>query len=171
MTRIDVVTIFPEFFSGMLGASLLGKAIARGDLDVRLHQLRDWTTDKHHSVDDTPYGGGHGMVMKIEPLVAAIEAVAAPGAVRILLSARGRRLTQARADDLAAAERPIVLVCGRYEGVDERIADYVDTHGAQFILSGCLDAPMLERSVAKMKRGRDALNTILEAARAQQVAS
>lgn len=156
MTRIDVVTIFPEFFSGMLGASLLGKAIARGDLDVRLHQLRDWTTDKHHSVDDTPYGGGHGMVMKIEPLVAAIEAVAAPGAVRILLSARGRRLTQARADDLAAAERPIVLVCGRYEGVDERIADYVEEQlciGDYVLSGGEVAAAVVIDAVARLVPG------------------
>ncbi|MFM8412097.1 MAG: tRNA (guanosine(37)-N1)-methyltransferase TrmD [Alphaproteobacteria bacterium] len=138
MTRIDVVTIFPEFFSGMLGASLLGKAIARGDLEVGLHQLRDWTTDKHRTVDDTPYGGGRGMVMKIEPLVAALDAVSRPGAIRILMSARGRRFTQARAWELANAGRPIVLVCGRYEGVDERIVDHVDEQLCigDYVLSG-----------------------------------
>ena len=135
--RIDVITLFPEYFSGLLSASLLGKAIARGEIDVRLHQLRDWATDKHRTVDDTPYGGGHGMVMKIEPLVSALEAVAGPGATRILLSARGRRFTQQRAIELAAAPQ-LVLVCGRYEGVDERLAAYVDEQVCigDYVLSG-----------------------------------
>jgi tRNA (guanine37-N1)-methyltransferase len=135
--RIDVLTIFPEYFSGILGTSLLGKAAARGTLEFGLHQLRDYTTDRHRSVDDTPYGGGFGMVMKIEPLVAALEAIAPPGATRILLSARGRRFTQATAHELAA--RPhLVLVCGRYEGVDERIAGYVDDQlcVGDYVLSG-----------------------------------
>ena len=73
--RIDVITIFPEYFTGILEASLIGKAIAANKLDIRLHQLRDWADGKHRSVDDTPYGGGHGMVMKIEPLVRALEDV------------------------------------------------------------------------------------------------
>lgn len=156
MTRIDVVTIFPEFFSGMLGASLLGKAIARGDLEVGLHQLRDWARDKHRTVDDTPYGGGRGMVMKIEPLVAAIEAVSRPGAIRILMSARGRRFTQARAWELASAGRPIVLVCGRYEGVDERIVDHVDEQlciGDYVLSGGEVAAAVVIDAVARLVPG------------------
>ncbi|MEW6269924.1 MAG: tRNA (guanosine(37)-N1)-methyltransferase TrmD [Thermodesulfobacteriota bacterium] len=135
--RIDVLTIFPEYFSGMLGASLLGKAIARGTLDVRLHQLRDYTTDRHRTVDDTPYGGGHGMVMKIEPLVTALEAICPPGARRILLTARGERFTQATAQRLAG-ESSLLLVCGRYEGIDERITSYVDEQLCigDYVLSG-----------------------------------
>ncbi|HEY8516410.1 MAG TPA: tRNA (guanosine(37)-N1)-methyltransferase TrmD [Candidatus Binatia bacterium] len=135
--RIDVLTIFPEYFSGILATSLLGKAIARGTLDVRLHQLRDWTTDKHRTVDDTPYGGGHGMVMKIEPLVAALEAISPPGARRILLTARGSRFTQETAHRLAR-EEALVLVCGRYEGIDERIDRYVDEQLCigDYVLSG-----------------------------------
>lgn len=135
--RIDVLTIFPEYFSGVLSTSLLGKAIARGTLDVRLHQLRDYTTDRHRTVDDTPYGGGHGMVMKIEPLVTALEAISPPGARRVLFSARGHRFTQAVAHRLA--ELPsLVLVCGRYEGVDERIASFVDEQLCigDYVLSG-----------------------------------
>ena len=123
--RIDVITIFPEYFEGILRASLIGKGIAAGRLDIRLHQLRDWTHDKHRTVDDTPYGGGHGMVMKIEPLVAALEEVAGPSASKYLLAARGLPFTQARAQELAEVEQ-LVLVCGRYEGVDERLADYID---------------------------------------------
>lgn len=135
--RIDVLTIFPEYFGGVLSTSLLGKAIQKGTLDVRLHQLRDYTTDRHRTVDDTPYGGGHGMVMKIEPLVTALEAITPPGARRILFSARGSRFTQQDAHRLAAAPA-LVLVCGRYEGVDERIAAYVDEQLCigDYVLSG-----------------------------------
>ncbi len=135
--RIDVLTIFPEYFSGVLSTSLLGKAIQRGTLDVRLHQLRDYTTDRHRTVDDTPYGGGHGMVMKIEPLVTALEAIAPQGARKILFSARGSRFTQEVAHRLAG-EKSLTLVCGRYEGVDERIAAYVDEQLCigDYVLSG-----------------------------------
>jgi tRNA (guanine37-N1)-methyltransferase len=135
--RIDVLTIFPEYFSGVLSASLLGKAIARGTLDVRLHQLRDHTTDKHRTVDDTPYGGGHGMVMKVEPLVTALEAITPPGARRVLFSARGDRFTQQVAQRLAGLPS-LVLVCGRYEGVDERITEFVDEQLCigDYVLSG-----------------------------------
>jgi tRNA (guanine37-N1)-methyltransferase len=135
--RIDVLTIFPEYFAGLLTTSLLGKALAKGTMDVRLHQLRDFTADRHRSVDDAPYGGGHGMVMKIEPLVAALESISPPGATRILLSARGHRFTQQVAQRLAQAPA-IVLVCGRYEGVDERIAGYIDEQLCigDYVLSG-----------------------------------
>lgn len=135
--RIDVLTIFPEYFSGILESSLLGKARARGHLEVRTHQLRDWTTDRHRSVDDSPYGGGHGMVMKVEPLVKAIEALAVPGMRKILLAARGRPLRQAGVVELAQLPA-LLLVCGRYEGVDERVLEYVDDSicVGDYVLSG-----------------------------------
>jgi tRNA (guanine37-N1)-methyltransferase len=135
--RIDVLTIFPEYFTGLLTTSLLGKALAKGTMDVRLHQLREFTADRHRTVDDAPYGGGHGMVMKIEPLVTALESISPPGATRILLSARGHRFTQEVALRLAQAPA-IVLVCGRYEGVDERIAGFIDEQLCigDYVLSG-----------------------------------
>ena len=123
--RIDILTIFPEYFSGILKASLIGKGIEAGKIDIRLHQLRDWASDKHHTVDDTPYGGGHGMVMKIEPLVAAIEEIAGPKAIKLLLAARGESFTQEKAATLARADQ-VLLICGRYEGVDERLDSYID---------------------------------------------
>lgn len=136
--RIDVLTLFPEFFAGVLETSLLGKSIARGLVQVVLHQIRDFATDRHRTVDDTPYGGGHGMVMKAEPIVRALEAVAPAGARRILLSARGERFTQERARKLAALDRGFVLVCGRYEGVDERVDAFVDEQlcVGDYVLSG-----------------------------------
>lgn len=135
--RIDILTIFPEYFSGILKASLIGKGIEAGKIDIRLHQLRDWATDKHHTVDDTPYGGGHGMVMKIEPLVAAIEEIAGPKAIKLLLAARGESFTQKKAATLASADQ-ILLICGRYEGVDERLGAYIDGQIAigDYVLNG-----------------------------------
>jgi tRNA (guanine-N1)-methyltransferase len=135
--QIDVITIFPEYFSGILATSLLGKAVARGDVRIRLHQLRDFATDRHRTVDDTPYGGGQGMVLKLEPLVAAIEAIAEPGARRVLLTPRGRSLTQSLTAELARADQ-VVLVCGRYEGVDERLDAWLDERVCigDYVLSG-----------------------------------
>lgn len=124
--HFEVVTIFPEMLRSFLEAGLLGKAIERGLVAVSTVDPRDFTTDRHRSVDDAPYGGGVGMVMRVEPLVAAVEAiVAARGpAHRVLLSPAGRPLTQDRVRALAAEPR-IVLVCGRYEGIDERVRELV----------------------------------------------
>jgi tRNA (guanine37-N1)-methyltransferase len=119
--RIDVFTIFPEYFSGVLDASLLGRARADGRLDVRLHDPRDQTADRHRSVDDAPYGGGAGMVMAPEPLFAAVEAAAPPRPL-FLLAASGRPFDQAVARELAALPG-FSMICGRYEGVDQRVAD------------------------------------------------
>lgn len=120
--RIDIVTIFPEFFEGPLRAALLGKAVERGLLDIRVHDLRAHTTDRHRSVDDEPFGGGPGMVMKPEPWFAAVESIEGWGqARRILLTPAGRPLRQHVADELALAPH-LILMCGRYEGIDERVA-------------------------------------------------
>ena len=121
--RIDIVTLFCDFFDGPLRTSLLGKAIDSGRLAVTPHDLRQWGLGKHRAVDDEPYGGGAGMVMRPEPLFAAVDALRAPGSRVILLSARGPLLTQAKVAELAAQEH-LVLLCGRYEGVDERVATH-----------------------------------------------
>ena len=121
--RVDVFTIFPGFFAGALETSLLGRARERGLLDVRLHDPRDWTSDRHRAVDDTPFGGGAGMVMMPEPLFAAVEAVDPPRPLW-LLSAAGRRFDQALARELAGGAG-FSLLCGRYEGVDQRVADHL----------------------------------------------
>lgn len=121
--RIDIVTIFPEYFAP-LGVSLLGKACARGLLDIEVHDLRSWTSDRHRTVDDTPYGGGPGMVMKPEPWGAALDALLAmPGTATprlIVPTPSGRPFTQAVAGAFAAEER-LVFACGRYEGIDARV--------------------------------------------------
>ncbi len=120
--RIDVLTIFPGLFESPLRESLLGKAIEGGVLDVRVHDIRDHATDKHRQVDDESYGGGPGMVMKPEPVFAAVEALGEGPKRVLLLSPAGRRLDQALVRELAS-EPWLVLVCGRYEGVDERVVE------------------------------------------------
>jgi tRNA (guanine37-N1)-methyltransferase len=119
--RIDVFTIFPGYFPGPLATSIVGRARERGLLDVRVHDLREWTTDRHRSVDDEPLGGGPGMVMTPGPLFAAVTAIDPPGP-RLLLSPAGSRFDQATARELAAGSG-LSLLCGRYEGIDQRVAD------------------------------------------------
>ncbi len=135
--RIDVFTIFPEWFAGPFDASLLGKARAAGRLDLRVHDLREHTTDRHRSVDDTPYGGGAGMVLAPEPIFAAVEAAEPPRPL-LLLSAAGRPFDQSTATDLAAGDG-FSLLCGRYEGVDQRVADHLcdgELSVGDFVLAG-----------------------------------
>jgi tRNA (guanine37-N1)-methyltransferase len=120
MWRASVLTIFPDMFPGPLGQSLAGKALASGAWALDAVDIRDFATDKHRTVDDTPAGGGPGMVMKADVLGRAIDAVATYGRPRLLLSPRGRPLTQGRVEELTR-EAGVVLLCGRFEGVDERV--------------------------------------------------
>ena len=123
--RIDVLTLFPDIFRSYLGQSLLKKAIDRQLVEVHPHDFRDWSRDRHHKVDDRPYGGGPGMVIRVEPVVESVEDVLArseqPARV-VLLSPQGRRLNQPIVEQLAA-ERRLLLLCGRYEGFDQRVVD------------------------------------------------
>ena len=122
--RFDVLTVFPEMFGDTLEASLLGKAQRRGIVEVQVHDLRKWASGPHHITDDYPYGGGPGMVMKPEPIVAAVEAVRGADGWVVLLTPQGTRLDQAGVRRLA--QRPhLLLICGRYEGVDERVRELV----------------------------------------------
>ena len=123
--RFDVLTLFPTIFSGYLEQSLLGKAIERGCLDVHVHDMRNWSSDPHHKVDDRPYGGGPGMVLQVGPVVECVEAVtelADEPAELILLTPQGKPLNQRVVEELAEVPRMIVI-CGRYEGFDQRIID------------------------------------------------
>ncbi len=136
--RIDVLTIFPGILESPLRESLLGKAIEKGVLDVRVHDIRDHATDKHRQVDDESYGGGPGMVMKPEPIFAAVEALGPDPKRVLLLSPAGRRLDQALVRELAV-EPWLVLVAGRYEGVDERVVEGLGTEEisiGDYVLSG-----------------------------------
>jgi tRNA (guanine37-N1)-methyltransferase len=119
--RVDVISIFPAYLDGPLQVSLLGKAVERGLLDVHLHDLRSWTSDRHRTVDDTPYGGGAGMVMRPEPWGLALDEIVPAGGARLVVpTPAGRPFTQQLAQELAAEPR-LVFGCGRYEGIDQRV--------------------------------------------------
>jgi tRNA (guanine37-N1)-methyltransferase len=139
---IHVVTIFPEMFASFVGASLLGKAIQKNLLEVKFTDPRDFTQDKHRSVDDAPYGGGAGMVMRPDPLVSAIESIGASR--KILLTPTGRRLDRAYVSELAREEK-LTLICGRYEGFDARVRPFVDEELSigDFVLQGGEPAAMI----------------------------
>jgi tRNA (guanine37-N1)-methyltransferase len=135
---VDIVTIFPAYFASPLAAGLLGKAGERGLVQVHLHDLRTWAADRHHSVDDAPFGGGAGMVMLPGPWFEALDALQADGPAHVvLLAPDGRRFDQATATRLAGEPR-LVLCCGRYEGVDERVRTRVDEvlSIGDFVLAG-----------------------------------
>jgi tRNA (guanine37-N1)-methyltransferase len=122
--QIDILTLFPRMLDGFLTESILGKGLERGLLGVKVHDLRDWTTDKHHTADDRPFGGGAGMVLKPEPVFAAIEQLQTPGCRRIYLTPDGVPLSPVLAQELSS-ERHLVLLSGHYEGIDQRIRDRV----------------------------------------------
>ncbi|GAB2835880.1 tRNA (guanosine(37)-N1)-methyltransferase TrmD [Microbacterium insulae] len=131
--RVDIVTIFPAFFD-VLDVSLIGKARDRGILDLRVHDLREWTHDRHRTVDDTPYGGGAGMVMKPEPWGEALDEVLTDDAVLLVPSPAGELFTQSMARELAQ-ESHLVFACGRYEGIDQRVVDHYSARGRVRLIS------------------------------------
>jgi tRNA (guanine37-N1)-methyltransferase len=154
--RIDVVTLFPELFEAPLRTSLLGKAIEAGRIEVGVRDLREHGLGKHRSVDDEPYGGGAGMVMRPEPIFAAVEAVREEGSHVVLLSPRGARFDHALASRLAALEH-LILVCGRYEGVDQRVADHLADEevsiGDYVLAGGEVAALVVIEAVARLVPG------------------
>lgn len=156
--RIDILTLFPEMLAGPLQTSLLGKAVAEGLLDVAVTNIRDFAVDRHNTVDDSPYGGGAGMVMKCEPIYAAVESLRPKNSLErvILLSPRGAPLTQARVRELAR-EPDLALLCARYEGVDERVSQDLVTEEisiGDYVLSGGeLPALVLVEAISRMIPG------------------
>ena len=154
MLRFDIITIFPEFFRETIDCGIVRRARNAGLVQITAHDLRQWTVDKHHVVDDRPFGGGDGMVLKPEPIFAAVEALT--GASRreelppktrvVLLSAQGEVFSQRLAQDLSQSDSRIVLLCGRYEGVDERVSEALITDEisiGDYVLSGGEPAAMV----------------------------
>jgi tRNA (guanine37-N1)-methyltransferase len=160
--KFEVFTLLPEVFPPYLESSILQKARQRGLVDVRVHNIRDYTHDRHHTTDDTPYGGGGGMVMKPEPIFEAVESVLGfdpaqpPPTPIILLTPQGRVFTQRVAEELSSHER-IALLCGRYEGVDERIREHLVTDeisiGDYVLTGGELPALMIIDAVSRLIPG------------------
>jgi len=164
--RIDILTLFPKMFDGVLGESMLKRARHKGIIDVRIHDLRDWTADRHRTADDYPYGGGPGMVMKVEPVFRALNDLRAlrggarsgrrnRGTKVVLLTPQGRRFDQRTARDWSG-ERRIVVVCGHYEGVDERVRSLVTDEisiGDYILTCGEIPAMVLIDCVARLLPG------------------
>lgn len=157
--RFDILTLFPGIFSGYLEESLLKKAIEKGLIEVCLHDFRQWSRDKHHHVDDRPFGGGPGMVIKVEPIVECVEAVRPlwnESGRLILLTPQGIRLTQAKVKELASESR-LTLICGRYEGFDQRIIDLLKPEEisiGDYVLNGGEVAAMaIVDAVIRLKPG------------------
>jgi tRNA (guanine37-N1)-methyltransferase len=154
-----VLTIFPEFFAGPFAHGVVKRAQDAGLLDIRIHNLRDWSSDRHKTVDDRPFGGGEGMVLKPEPVFLAVESIwpeRQPGQQVVLLSAQGRLFDQAMANRLSL-ERELLLICGRYEGVDERVAEHLadaEISIGNYVLSGGeLAAAVVVDTVARLLPG------------------
>ena len=155
MLRIDVVTIFPELFPGPLGESIPGRALERGLAQLRAHDLRQWGLGRHRSVDDYPYGGGAGMIMRVEPIAGALGALAGPQTTRVLLDPGGVVFNQALAHDLAAREH-LLLICPRYEGVDARVRAMVDMEisiGDYIVSGGELPAMVVIDAILRLLPG------------------
>jgi tRNA (guanine37-N1)-methyltransferase len=157
--KIDVLTLFPAMFAGPLDESIIKRARQAGILDLRIHDLRDWTHDRHRTVDDSPYGGGPGMVLKPEPLFEAVEALRAGlgGKTKVILtSPSGRRFDQSVARELAT-EESLVFICGSYEGYDERVREHLvddDLSIGDFVLTnGNLPAMVIIDTVARLLPG------------------
>lgn len=154
-----VLTIFPEFFWGPFEHGVVGKAVEAGLLEIRIHNLRDWTFDRHKTVDDRPFGGGEGMVLKCEPLFLALESIwpeRKPDRKSVLMSAQGSLFDQKMARRFSELSE-VLLVCGRYEGVDERVAEHLvdeEVSIGDFVLSGGeLAAAVIVDSVARLLPG------------------
>lgn len=154
--RIDILTLFPEMFEGVLSASMLGRAQANGLLDIRVHNIRDYTDNKHKKADDYPFGGGAGLVMMAQPIYDCMDAVLeGESARRILMTPRGRTLNQKIAKELSGEER-LVLLCGHYEGVDERVMEIIDDEisvGDYVLTGGELPAMIVVDCVSRLIPG------------------
>jgi tRNA (guanine37-N1)-methyltransferase len=157
--RIDIFTLFPGMFDGVFGESIVKRAIAKGLVDVAVHDIRDWTHDRHRTADDTPYGGGAGMVMKAPPIVEAVEAVLGDDLDRThiaIMSAGGRTFSQSVAQDLSTAGR-VALICGHYEGIDERVSEILGadelTIGDYVLTGGELPAMVISDAIIRLVPG------------------
>jgi len=153
--KIDVITIFPKMFEAVLGASIIKRAQEKGVLQITLHDLREYTHNRHRSVDDRPYGGGPGMVMRPEPIFEAVEAIKTATCRTVLMSPQGERLSTPMAQRLSAVDR-LIVICGHYEGVDERVKTLVDESvsiGDYVLTGGELPAMVLIDAVARFLPG------------------
>jgi tRNA (guanine37-N1)-methyltransferase len=156
MLRFDIITIFPDIFKSYFKESLIEKAQKKGLISVKIHNLRDWASDRHKTVDDRPFGGGLGMVLKVEPLFKAVKEIKRKKAKVILFTPRGKKFSQQIAYKLSKLNQ-IIMICGRYEGVDERVAKYIAdmeiSIGDYDLMGGELPAMIMTETVARLVPG------------------
>lgn len=156
--RIDIISILPDIFESVLGSSMLGIAREKGAVEFHVHDLRDWTEDRHRTTDDYPFGGGHGMVMKPEPIfraTRAVDSLSPEASTVVLLSPQGRVLNQTLVEELAARER-LIIICGRYEGFDDRVRALADVEvsiGDYVLTGGELPAMVIADAVTRLQPG------------------
>jgi tRNA (guanine37-N1)-methyltransferase len=154
--RIDILTLFPEICRAPLGESMMKRAQVAGALDLRIHNIRDWTTDKHRIVDDAPFGGGQGMVMKPEPIFVAVESLRNENSTVVLMTPQGRRFSQQVATEFSARQH-LIIICGHYEGVDHRVAEHlVDVElsiGDYVLTNGAIAAVVVVDAVVRLLPG------------------
>ena len=154
--RIDIITLFPEICRAPLSESMMKRAQENGMLDLRIHNLRDWTSDKHHVVDDAPFGGGQGMVMKPEPIFAAVESLKTKESVAVLMTPQGKRFDQKLANTMSR-QNHLIVICGHYEGVDHRVVEHlVDEEisiGDYVLTNGAVAAVVFVDAVARLIPG------------------
>jgi len=154
--RIDIITLFPEICRAPLSESIMKRAQENGALELHIHDLRDWTADKHHVVDDAPFGGGQGMVMKAEPIFAAVESLRQAHSLTVLMTPQGKRFDQNLADRMAK-EQHLIVLCGHYEGIDNRVVEHLaDTEisiGDYVLTNGAIAAVVLVDAVVRLIPG------------------
>ena len=163
--KITILTLFPEMFDGFLTNSIIKRAIAKGLVEVKIVNIRDYTTDKYGRVDSAPIGGGAGLIMKCQPILDCLNANKSEKSHTVLLSPRGKTYNQAKARDFAAKFEDIVLICGHYEGVDERVNSYVDeliSIGDYILTGGELGSMIIADSVIRLLEGAIAEESIVE---------
>jgi len=155
--RIDILSLFPQITDAMLGESILKRAQESGLLTLRSHNIRDWTRDKHHTADDAPYGGGQGMVMKCEPVFEAVESLHTEQSRVLFMSPAGRRFNQALAREYADTQSHLIILCGHYEGIDQRVIDHlVDEEisiGDYVLTNGALAAAVVTDAIVRLLPG------------------
>ena len=156
MVRVDLVTLFPELCRAPLSESIMRRAQDNGALKLQVHNLRDWTTDRHHVVDDAPFGGGQGMVMKPEPIFAAVESLRTDSSTVVLMTPQGRRLTQTVAQEFSQQSH-LIIICGHYEGIDHRVVEHlVDSEisiGDYVLTNGAIAAVIFVDAVVRLLPG------------------
>lgn len=155
--RIDILSLFPQITDAMLGESIMKRAQEGGLFTLRSHNIRDWTHDRHRTVDDTPYGGGQGMVMKCEPVFEAVESLKTPESRVLFMSPSGKRFNQALAREYADTQKHLIILCGHYEGIDQRIIDHlVDEEisiGDYVLTNGALAAAVVVDAIVRLLPG------------------